>query len=83
VHLAGQQVVATISGADLVQDVRLELYRPADAGADQRLIWSDPHQPLTATLSRPGRWRVRLSGAVDGIHARLADIPVDTAPEVR
>jgi FixH len=80
VTLAGQRVVAAISGPTTINDLRLDLYRPADAGADQSLAWSDPHQPLTADLSQPGRWRVRLSGTVAGVHARLADIPVDTAP---
>ena len=80
VSLTGQRVVATVGGPDSVQDLRLDLYRPADASADLSLAWTDPHQPLAAELSRPGRWRVRLSGTVDGVRARLADVPVDTAP---
>lgn len=73
-----QTVVASVSG-QVLEDPWLELYRPDNPAGDRVLKWADQSAPLSIALDRPGRWRVRLSGIVDGARIRLADTPIDSA----
>lgn len=75
--VTGQTVTASISG-QLLQDPWLELYRPDNPAGDRMLPWVDQSAPLSLTLDRPGRWRVRLSGVIDGARIRLADTPIES-----
>lgn len=72
----GSRVVASISGM-APTDARILLLRPDDPTADSAIAWTDPTTPLAVVPGRPGRWRVRLEGTVDGVRARLAESSVD------
>lgn len=72
----GSRLVAAISGM-APSDARLVLMRPDDPTADTVIAWSDPRQPLSVTPGKVGRWRVRLEGVVDGVHARLIESAID------
>ncbi len=72
----GAHVVATMSGG-LPGDAVIVLQRPDDAGADMRVAWTTPSQPLVLSPGHPGRWHVRLDGTVDGVPARLVETAVD------
>lgn len=80
VALDGQQLTAHIDGGRLPDDAQLELYRPDDPAADRVLPWPDQAIPLSVTFDRPGRWRVRLSGVIDGVRIRVVDTALETSP---
>lgn len=76
ISVEGPRVVATIAGT-APTDARLVLLRPDDPAADSTVAWPDTTTPLAVAPGRPGRWRVRLEGTVDGARARLAESAVD------
>lgn len=69
----GTTLTASMRGARLPESARLECYRPDDPAADRAVAWTDPRKPLSVPLGRPGSWRVRLVGTVDGRTARLSE----------
>ncbi len=80
VALAGLRLTAQVNGGRLLDAAQLELYRPDDPAADRVLPWPDQRVPLSVMLDRPGRWRVRLSGVIDGSRIRVVDTAVEATP---
>ena len=79
VVIAGRRLTAQVDGGQLPDEAQVELYRPDDPAADRVMPWPDQAVPLSVMLDRPGLWRVRLSGLIDGVRIRLADTPVEAS----
>lgn len=60
VSIEGRSLTCTLVGGPMPDGAIVRAYRPADAALDQRWTWSDPTQPLHATLPSAGRWLIHL-----------------------